>query len=260
MKKEKQEGKIYIFPNSKIYTEYNLNMKQKILCFIVGFLVGTVTGYIFYSNIIVGTIAGVICGFSYIPIRRRQNIDTQIKKLKIQFKDLLENISTSIGAGKNVVDSFRTAYYDLKNQYSESADMVKEVQNIVTGIDNNINIEELLMDLADRSGVEDIVIFANVFETCYRKGGNIKEVVKSTYQIINDKMEIDMEIETMITSGKTEQKMMLIMPIIFVFILDTMGGAISGRGTAVSMVSTTVAIVFFALAYFVGKKIMDIKM
>lgn len=259
-KKEKVQPKNYILPDSKVYTEYELNVKEKIMYFLIAFVCGTLIGYIFYRKVIIAVIAGMASGFIYVPVRRKQIINKQIRTIKIQFKDLLENIATSIGAGKNVVDSFRSAYDDLKDQYTETSYIVIEVGNIVSGMNNNINIENLLLDLAERSGVEDIIIFANVFETCYRKGGNIKEVIKSTHRIINDKMEIEMEIETMVTSAKTEQNMMVVMPVIFMFILDSMGGGISGQGTAASVVSTTVALILFGIAYLVGKKILDIKM
>ena len=259
-KKVEIEPKHYIFPDAKVYSEYYLSLKEKVLYFLMAFVIGSAVGFIFYSNIVIALIAGLVAGYVYIPIRRKQIISNQIKKLRIQFRDLLETLSTSISAGKNIVDAFVASYDDLKDQYSESSDMVKEVKNIVSGINNNINIEDLLLDLAERSGVEDIVSFANVFEICYRKGGNIKEIIKNTYEIIDDKMGIDMEIETMITSSKTEQKMMLLMPILFVFILKSMGAGISGQGTVASTVATTVALALFALAYFVGKKIMAIKL
>jgi len=261
LKKKKEEvfKKKYINPESKVYYEYELSSKEKLLYFFIALAAGSLVGYVFYSNIIVSVIFGVISGIAFVPIRRKQIINKQLLNIKIQFRDLLENLATSIGAGKNVLDSFRAAYDDLKEQYTETGYIVKEVSDILIGYSNNINIENLLLDFADRSGVEDIVIFANVFDTCYRKGGNIKDVVKSTYQIINDKMEVEMEIQTMVTSAKTEQNMMIVMPLIFTIILNSMGG-IGGRGTVTSAVSTTVALILFAIAYLVGKKITDIKL
>ena len=172
---------------------------------------------------------------------------------------MLESISTSIGAGRNVMDSFINAVEDLREQFSPEAYIVKETENIVHGLNNNINIENLLLDMAERSGIDDIRIFADVFATCYRKGGDIKEVVSSTYKIINDKIEIEMEINTMITSAKTELSMMCCMPVVFVMVLNSMGSNITGRGTMSGYLATTVAIVIFVAAYFVGQKIMAIK-
>ena len=55
-----------------------------------------------------------------------------------------------------------------------------------------------------------------MFETAYRKGGNIKEIIQNTQQIIVDKMEIENEIETMVSANQMEQKIMMIMPVMIV--------------------------------------------
>ena len=88
----------------------------------------------------------------------------------------------------------------------------------------------------------------------------MKEVIGSTYKIINDKMEIDMEIQTMITSAKSELSMMCCMPVVFVIVLNSMGSNITGRGTVSGYISTTIALMIFVAAYYVGRKIMSIKM
>ena len=254
------EKKTYIFSDSKVYFEYRMPVSEKIIMFILGFFVGIIVGYVFYDLWFVSVVLGVIVGIALIPIRKKQRINKQIETLKKQFKAMLESISTSIGAGRNMVDSFTNALTDLREQFSPDAYIVKETENIIGGLNNNINIEDLLRDMAERSGIEDIRTFADVFETCYRKGGDMKEVIGSTYKIINDKMEIQMEIQTMITSAKAELSMMCCMPVVFVFVLNTMGSNITGRGTISGYISTTVALVIFVGAYFIGRKIMSVKM
>lgn len=259
-KEEKVEQKTYIFPDSKVYFEYNMPLAEKILMFVIGFIVGVVVGFVFYDLWFVSVILGVVVGIALIPIRQKQRINKQIETLKKQFKAMLESISTSIGAGRNMVDSFTNALTDLREQFSPDAYIVKEVENILSGLNNNINIEDLLRDMAERSGIDDIQTFADVFDTCYRKGGDMKEVIGSTYKIINDKMEIQMEIQTMITSAKSELSMMCCMPVVFVFVLNTMGSNITGRGTMSGYIATTVALAIFVGAYFIGRKIMSVKM
>lgn len=51
---------------------------------------------------------------AFIPMRIEQIIKKQQKRLRTQFRDMLEAFNTSLGAGKNVVDSFHTVYGDLK--------------------------------------------------------------------------------------------------------------------------------------------------
>lgn len=249
-----------LFPDGIIYSEYNMKIGEVILMKVIGFSLGAMAGWAFYGAMPIAIMAGIGVSFAAVPMRRKQAIGKQINTLKIQFKDMLESVSTSIGAGRNIVSSFTNAHADLKDHYSEDSFIAKELANIVSGIHNNINIEDLLQDLAKRSGIDDVRTFAEVFETCYRRGGDIKEVIASTHNVINDKMEIDMEIQTMITSAKTELNIMCAMPIVFVLILNSLGGNITGRGTASGTIATTLSLIIFVAAYFVGRKIMTIRM
>ena len=111
-----------------------------------------------------------------------------------------------------------------------------------------------------RSGIEDIVSFANVFKICYRKGGNIKDTIRSTHNILSDKMEINEDIETIVTSNKTEQNIMIMMPVMLIAMIKMMSPDFAANFTTVSgILSTTVAIVMFVAAYFVGKAVLNIK-
>ncbi|MBR4766459.1 MAG: type II secretion system F family protein, partial [Clostridia bacterium] len=160
-------------------------------------------------------------------------------------------------AGRNMYDSFSAAADDLAVQY-EDADIVNEVRIIKTGLDNGIQIEDLLLNFADRSGIEDIRNFANVFATCYKKGGNIKDVIKNTTKIIGDKIEIQMELETMVAGTKNEMNVMLVLPVIFIIVMKTMGGEMIDLKSGIGMISVTIALVIFIIAFFVGKKITNI--
>lgn len=259
-KKEPQEKKTYLFQGAMVYGEYNVSLLEKLTVFVLGFIVGYIAGNLFYGIMPISVATGVVIGVYLTPKYRQMKINKQKTAIKNQFKSLLESLSFSLSAGKTVIDSFIGAREDLLIQYSEDDYIVKEIENIIVGLNNNFNIEDMLFDLAERSESEDISNFANVFETCYRKGGQIKEVILSTYRLINDKMEISMEIETMVASSKMEQNMMTVMPVIFVFILNMMGAEITGKGTPIGYISTTIALILFVIAYFVGKKVLTIKM
>ena len=182
------------------------------------------------------------------------------KKLKSQFRDMLEALTTSLNAGKNVMDSFIAVSEDLKVQYEEDAFILKELDIIIKGMENNISLESMLNDFGKRSGIDDIVSFANVFEICYRKGGNIKDTIRNTYEILSDKMNIVEDIETIVTSSKTEQNMMIMMPILIIGLIKTTSADFAENFVSPSgIVATTIAIVLFVAAYIVSKKMLDIK-
>lgn len=259
------------------YKVYYMKPIEKILYFVLAFTVGAFVGYLFYGgigkdefgnpttltwglNIGISTVVGVTAGVMFLPIRTQQIIDKKRNDLKLQFRELLDALATSIGSGKNVIDSFKSAYDDLSIIYSEESSIIKELIVILDGIHNNVDVEVLLMDFGIRSGIEDIESFANVFETSYRKGGNIKDVIKNTQQIISEKMEVEMEIQTVVAASTNEQMIMTVLPIALIAIIKLMSPEFSENFvTPVGIISTTIAIVAFVVAFFVGKKILAIK-
>lgn len=283
MKKEEKKGNEpqYFMSPTNIetlnYKVYYMTKKEKSLYFILAFIFGAIIGYLFYGgigkddygnptmttyvlNIIIPVIVGVIAGKMFLPMRTKQIIEKRRKILSLQFRDMLDGITTSFGAGNNVMNTFNSVYDDLKIQYSEDAYIIKELEVIISGMHSNFNIEDLLVDFGARSGVTDIENFANVFKICYRKGGNIQEVTQSTHEILSQKMQIQQEIETTVSGSKMDQMIMIVMPIILIAMIKVMSPEFAENFVSPSgLVATTIAIVMFVAAYVIGKKVMEIK-
>ena len=260
IKKEKYEPIPPLIGEAADYNTYFPTFQEKVGWFLMGMIVSGAVLWIFYENIVVSVIVGAIGGICFVPIRRKQKIAKRQKLLTIQFRSLLDALATSIGAGRNIFESFSGAAGDLAVQFTEDSDIVREVQLIQVGMNHNIRIEDLLLNFAARSGVEDVFNFANVFATCYKKGGNIKEVIKNTASIIGDKIEIQMELETMVAGQKNEQNILLVMPVIFIVLMKSMGGELIDLKSPMGILAVSIAIVIFIASYFVSKKILDIKL
>lgn len=259
------------------YRVYYMSTLEKVLYFVLAFAVGAAVGYLFYGglakdefgqpttttyvlNVLISTVVGLVAGYLFLPIRTKQIQEKKRNDLKLQFREMLDALSTSLGSGKNVIDSFTAALEDMRVIYSEEAFIIRELTIIIDGINNNVDVEKSLMDFGIRSGIEDIESFANVFETCYRKGGNIKDVIRNTQQIITEKMEVEQEIQTVVAASANEQLIMTVLPIGLVAVIKMMSPEFSSNfATPVGIISTTIAIVMFVVAYFVGKKILAIK-
>jgi len=259
------------------YRVYYMSKKEKVLYFLLAFVVGAIVGYLFYGgigkdefgnptiltyilNVTISSSVGIIAGALFLPIRTEQIMNKKKAQLKNQFRDMLESLTTSLGAGKNVNDSFYGIYDDLKVQYEEDAAIIKELEVILAGIANNNDIEDLLLDMGQRSGIEDIESFANVFKISYRKGGNIKDTIRNTHEILSDKMEISEDIETVVTGSKNEQNIMMVMPIFLIGMIKMTSEDFAANFTTITgILSTTVAVGMFIAAYFIGRKVLDIK-
>ncbi|MBQ1755177.1 MAG: type II secretion system F family protein [Oscillospiraceae bacterium] len=260
------------------YKVYYMSKLEKILYFLLAFVIGAVVGYLFYGglgrdefgqrttlswilDISIPAIVGLVAGRIFVPTRTKQIRDKNARTLNSQFRDFLEAFNTSIGAGKNVVDSFHAVYDDMRIQFEEDAFIVKELEVILSGMANNFAVEDLMEDLGNRSGNDDIVSFANVFRISYRKGGNLKDTINTTHSILSDKMEIKEEIETMVSASKMEQTVMIFMPVGLIGIMKSMSPDFAANfATPAGIASTTIAIGLFIVSYFVGRKILNIKL
>lgn len=245
--------------NGKDYHVYHMTKTDVLAAWAIGFAAGAVVMFAFFNSIAISAVGGVICAGMMPKHYREYKKKKQLNELRSQFKDLLESLTSAYSAGKNTVGAFSESANDMISIYGEDADIVHEVEIICTGLKNNINIEDLLLDFAKRSVLEDIMSFANVFESCSRQGGDLKQIVSDTREIINDKIEVEMEIETMISGPKNELNIMMVMPVIVVLMLRGMGSSMAGANTFSAVIVKIICMGIFGLAYVMGRKIMDVK-
>lgn len=248
-----------VLGNAYDYHVYSMKFVDYLIAWGIAFALAMVVVMIFFGSAILGIVVGVLLAIKapgiYAEFRKKQ----RLKSIREQFRDLLESLSASYSAGRNTPDAFSDATNDMTSIYGEESDIVRELELINTGLKNNINIEVLLQDFAQRCGLDDVTSFANVFEVCNRQGGDLKRVVNQTRDIISDKMEIEMEIETMIAGSKNELNIMMVMPLLIVGMMSGMGISSLGTNTPVIVVIKLVCIGIFVLAYVIGTKITDIK-
>ncbi|MBR2048759.1 MAG: type II secretion system F family protein [Oscillospiraceae bacterium] len=258
------------------YRVYVMGKSEKTLVRLVAFLLGGIVGLVFYGNLFmrdgvpttmthisngaVFVILGLLANKFVLPIYVENRLTARSNILKQQFRSMLESLTSSFSTGSNVQNAFASALEDLKMQYSENDFIVQEMQEIINGTRQNISIEMMLRDFAQRSGNEDIASFADVFEVCYRKGGNMNFVIHRTHTVMSDKMAVADEIETKLTSNKLQHNVMSIMPIIVVLMLRTTNEAFAVNfATPVGVLANTVAIGIFVGSYIYGNKIVAIK-
>lgn len=193
------------------YNIYIMDPREKIIGYLIGFVAGFLAAQIMFGVVIASIVIGAAVGFYAIPVYRRYLQERRRKAILLQFRDMLDSLSNSFSAGKNTPDAFTDAYSDLKLAYGEQAPIVKEMAIIVSGLHNNFVIEDLLRDMSARCGIDDINSFAETFAVCNRLGGNLKKVVVDSRDIISDKIEIEMEIQTTVAANKNEINIMCVM-------------------------------------------------
>lgn len=262
LKKEKKTNvkeRIGLLGNAEDYRTYTLSKNDSTMAFAVGFAGGALVLAIFFANLIVSCIGGVITGMIAPRIYTEYKKEKRNKQMRMQFRDLLESLATSYSSGLNTTQAFKEAYSDMETIYGPESDICREVDIICMGLDSNINVDRLLLDWANRCEVDDIKSFAEVFEVCIRQKSDLRRIVSQTRDIINDKVDVEMEIETILSGGKNELNMMIVMPLIIVMILRNMGGSLLSDNSPSNILLKLGCLGMFVGAYLIGLKITRIK-
>ncbi len=194
------------------YNSYHFSLKEFIRYLLQGMVIVIIIGELFYQSFIGMLILSPIIYF-YLKEKKKTLIKLRKWKLNLEFKDGIASLSAALGAGYSAEHAFEEALKDLSLIYPKNSLIILEFSYILNQIRMNITVEKTLSSLGERSGIEDILSFAEVFTTAKRSGGDLIQVIRSTSSTISDKLEVKREILTMITAKKYEADMMKIIPL-----------------------------------------------
>lgn len=242
------------------YNCYHFTIKDNIKCIFQGLTVVIILGALFYRSIF-----GIILLSPLIIYYRRIRVKGLIKerkwKLNLEFKDGILALAAALEAGYSAENAFEEACKDLKQIYPDNSIISQEFAYIINQIRMNITVEKALGDFAERTGIEDILSFSEVFCTAKRTGGDLINVIKITSNMISDKIEVKREIVTLITAKRLEANIMKFTPLlILVYLsvsspgfLDPMYHNLAGAAIM------TVFLLFYLAAFLIIDKIISIE-
>ena len=242
------------------YNVYVYSKKEWLKFFIQGAAIGASVGLLFYSNMIGAILLGSY-GFIFVRNKKKQKIKERKWLLNLQFKDGLSSVSAALNAGYSVENAFHQAVMDLQLMYPAGAFILQEFEGMVRQMKMNMTVEEVLMDFSNRSGVEDIANFAEVFVTAKRTGGDIVNIIRRTCKTIGDKVEVKREILTMITGKKFETSIMCLIPFAIVLYLKLFSPGFLEPiyGNTFGAAFMTVMLIIYFFVYKLAHKIMNIE-
>lgn len=248
-------------PKMPVYYVCNMKKSMHIFVYVVASILASVVVYLFYHIIPISVIGGFIIGIFLEKMYADSTIRKRQKQLRLQFRDFLESMAVAARAGNVEVKAIKSAAKDLRLSYSEQSDIVREIDNIIVQYEGGgIAIKDLFQDFADRSNLPDIQSFATIYGVIEGKSDRFGDIVVQTHEIIGEKIEVEQEIETGITSAKSETYTMLVMPIVIVVAMSGMGGGLMDAlfTTMIGHLVATVALVLFVISFVVSIKLTDI--
>ncbi len=241
------------------YNNYRFNVSEAFGITIVACIVVIFLSVIFYRSLI-GTIVLSPIGILVWRNEKKKRVNKRKEDLCIQFKDCIQSVGANLKAGYSVENAFKESYSDIVMLHGEKSCMAIELNRIIQGVNNNVSLEKLLLSLGKRSGVADIREFAEVFGIAKRNGGNMAEVLTKTSYVISRKMEIDMEIQVLISAKRLEQQIMNLIPfLIIIYISFTSPGFFDVLyHNVMGICIMTICLLVYFIAYGMAAKIMNI--
>lgn len=204
----------------KEYNIYRYTWNERIRYSLTGMAAGAVLSYLFYHNLIVCLMFAVAGAAVYPQYQKRILAERQQWLLMVEFKDAMESMTAALAAGYSMENAITEACRDMLLLQGRETKMIQELSEIKKKLRLQHTLDELLLDLGRRSGVEDIVTFAQIYATARRSGGNLVRIMKRTADNITEKIEIQREIRTMIAGKKMEAACMTVIPLCIILYLQ----------------------------------------
>lgn len=235
--------------------------KEDLIISLRGISVIITLGVLFYRSLI-GIILLSPMIYYYRKIKKGQQKKERLWKLNLEFKDGLLALSAALEAGYSAEHALEEACRDLRQIYQEDSIIIKEFSYILRQINMNITVEKALSDFGERTGIDDIISFSEVFNTAKRTGGDLINVIKITTNIISTKIEVKREIITLITSKRLEANLMKFIPLgILVYLSASSPGFLDPLyHNLFGIIIMTIFLVIYLGAYLLIGKIIEIEL
>lgn len=242
------------------YHEYHFTMRERAGCILFAGSLVVLLAYLFYRSVYAVAILTPLV----IPVyRMEQDRKKRMRRLHLeqQFKDAMQAMTSALQAGYSVENAIRETCSDMAHMYGKDGMITREFAYMVQGVRNNHTPEELMEDLAFRSGSEDMAEFGGLFGIAKRTGGNLTEILKSCGSTICDKLDTKKEIETVMAAKRLEGRIMDVIPCAIILYID-----VSSPGffrclyhNILGIIVMTVCLTVYLAAILLSEKIMSVE-
>ncbi len=223
-------------------------------------LVDALVAYTFFQSRRVLLITLPLC--LIYPFHCRKALCVQRRQeLLSQFKEALPILSSFLSAGYSIENAFRASIEELRNLFSPEAMIVREFEQIVHGMNLHTPMETLLSDFAYRSGLEDVMNFAEVFTVAKKNGGPLVKILTHTANVIRDKVQLSEDILTMNAAKRYEQKVMNLVPFLIILYMNFSSPDFFRPlyTTMIGRVTMTFCLLLYAFSVWLAGRIMAIE-
>lgn len=198
------------------YTRLELTRGQRIRAVAIGCAGSFAAAWLVSRHPVVAA-AAAPAGWFYPRLLKDRLLRKRRMKLRLQFKEMLQVLSSLLSAGRSVENAFLSLERELLPLLADpGSDLLREVRMMTNRLLNGEPLEGLLLDFARRAALEEVTGFAEAFAVSKRAGGDLVDIVRRTAGLIGEKLDVELEVSVMIAQKRFEARIMMVMPFAFI--------------------------------------------
>ncbi len=237
-----------------------MKKKEMIRHGLVGFAGSFLVLYLFYRAVLAGALLSVPIALLYIKYQAKRRERDRKWQLTVEFKDAMESMVSAMAAGYSMENAVAESYQDLCLLYGRETPILAELSDMKEKIRLQVPVDRLFYELGQKSGVEDIITFAQIYATARKSGGNLVKIMKRTAANISGKIEVQRDIQTMISGKKLEADFMAVIPLLILIYLQIFSpGFLDPLYRGGGRLIMTGALILYAAGVVWSRAIMDIR-
>lgn len=189
--------------------------------------------------------------------KQKQRRERWRRRIRNQFCDVLQLLSVSLLAGRNMENAFSETVNELNFLYGNEDFMVRELRGIAAKLNMNYSLSVLLQELVRRTQCEEIGSFWEAERVCRKLGGNIVELIRNTYHTILQKNEMEQEVEAICTQQRMSFYILMVIPFVVFGMMSLLSpDYIDALFTPKGRLFVILAMIFMLWGYLLGNRIL----
>lgn len=242
----------------KISRIFNKN-KKIIRIIIVSYLLVLIYFILLTSNILFSILVSLI-SIILLPYYKKHLEKLKRDRMLQEFQDFIYLLDGSLKSGKSFDNALTEVKFSLYNMYGDDTLLSKELDKIIYWNKIGINYGKGFMLLEDEYQIGFFKEFGNILGITRNKGGNLKEVLEHTNNILSERLEVEREIKTLLAKQRIEVLILRVIPFIMllafrflypeiiIFLTSNIIGIFTFLGVGL----------LFALSFFISNKFMEV--
>ena len=129
-------------------------------------------------------------------------------------KELLQMLSASLQAGYSVERAFSDAERELEAICDRDSLLLAELRKMNRLVKVSRPVEDVFLDLAEKTGLDEMVSLGYIFRQAKRTGGDYGRIMRDTARKLEEKLRTTQEIAAMTAQKQLELRIMCLMPVL----------------------------------------------